>query len=164
MNLRSPPARYVALAVALLLASTAPQAADRAQTAYPAGDAAKLDPPSPPATGHGGRAIFVCRDTHGPVFSDRPCGAVIENREIALAAPSGTAPSTSPRPTTAKPLPRKVATRQRPLENGDRGCERLRSRLDTLDDRMRAGYSSRESERLWQQWRELKTEIHRRRC
>jgi hypothetical protein len=102
MNLRSPPARYVALAVALLLASTA--------------------------------------------------------------APSGTAPSTSPRPTTAKPLPRKVATRQRPLENGDRGCERLRSRLDTLDDRMRAGYSSRESERLWQQWRELKTEIHRRRC
>jgi hypothetical protein len=164
MNPRSSPTSRVALVLALLLAPVASQATERSKTADPGGHAVELNPPAPPARGHARRAIFVCHDANGAVFSDRPCGAVIENREIAFEESSGTAPSTTPRPATARPLPRKAAAVQPPVDTDDRGCRRLRDRLDALDDRMRAGYSARESARLWQQWRELKRQIHERRC
>jgi hypothetical protein len=111
------------------------------------------------------RRIFVCHAADGTVFSDRPCGAVIEQREVAPEASAGTAPSTIPRPATARPLRRReaAATDER-IDSDDRGCARLRDRLERLDDRMRAGYSGRESARLWQQRRELKEQIRRRRC
>jgi hypothetical protein len=57
-----------------------------------------------------------------------------------------------------------VAAAEQPGDTDDRGCRRLRDRLERLDDRMRAGYSGRESARLWQQRRELKEQIRRRRC
>jgi hypothetical protein len=154
----------VALVLALLLAPAAPQAAERSKTPDPSDRAVELDPPAPPAGGHSRRAIFVCHDADGAVFSDRPCGAVIESREIAFEASSGTVPSTIPAPATARPLPRRVTAGQPPIDTGDRGCRRLRGRLETLDDRMRAGYSARESARLWNQWRELRRQIRERRC
>jgi hypothetical protein len=101
-----------------------------------------------------------------PVFSDRPCGSVLGQRVLAIDAPaSGAVPSTVP------PKPR-ASTRPRPQPSGRSGtglaaetrCSTLQRQLDELDDRMRAGYSSREAARLWNRWRELKDRLRTERC
>ena len=165
MSSASPPTSSVALVLALLLAVAAPRAADQAQFTGTGDDASRPGPQPGPSMSRDPRRIFVCRAADGTVFSDRPCGAVIEHREVAPEASAGMAPSTIPRPAPATPLPRrKVAAKEQRTDTDDRACRRLRDRLERLDDRMRAGYSGRESPRLWQQRRELKEQFRRQRC
>jgi hypothetical protein len=68
-------------------------------------------------------------------------------------------PSAATRP-RAEPSPRPDAPRAAPSNQ----CARLREQLETLDDRMRAGYSAREAARLWNRWRDLQSEIYAARC
>jgi hypothetical protein len=43
-------------------------------------------------------------------------------------------------------------------------CQRLQATLDTLDSRMRTGYSAREAGRLWERWRETKARLRAADC
>jgi hypothetical protein len=112
------------------------------------------------------RPVFVCHDGAGVVFADRPCGQVLEARMLEVdERGAGEVFSIVPKPPAAAVRPR--GTRERPARgpgSGDGRCERLRSQLDAIDDRMRAGYSAREAARLWNRWREVKAQIHAARC
>jgi hypothetical protein len=130
-----------------------------------AGDSAALESASPAEPARQ-RAVFVCRDGGVPVFADRPCSSALQPRTLAVDVPApGAVPSTTP------PAPR-ATTRPRPQPDGRGGtgrtaetrCTTLQRQLDDLDDRMRAGYSSREAARLWNRWRELKGRLHAERC
>lgn len=112
------------------------------------------------------RAIFVCEERGVPVFTDRPCGSATDPRALTIDAPApGAAPSTVP------PRPR-ASTRPRLQPDGQAGtvrtaatrCTALQRQIDELDDRMRAGYSSREAARLWNRWRDLKDRLRAERC
>lgn len=120
----------------------------------------------PPAEPGRQRAVFVCREGGAPVFADRPCGPALRARTLAIDAPApGAVSSTTP------PAPRAI-TRPRPQPDGRAGtgrtaetrCTTLQRQLADLDDRMRAGYSSREAARLWNRWRELKGRLQTERC
>ncbi len=43
-------------------------------------------------------------------------------------------------------------------------CQKLQATLDSLDSRMRTGYSAREAGRLWERWREAKARLHEANC
>ena len=43
-------------------------------------------------------------------------------------------------------------------------CQKTQATLDSLDSRMRAGYSAREAGRLWERWREAKARLHEGNC
>ncbi len=130
-----------------------------------AGDSAAIESASPAEPGRQ-RAVFVCRDAGVPVFSDRPCGPAQQPRTLSVDAPTaGAVPGTAPPPPRA-------TTRPRPQPDGRGGtgrtaetrCTSLQRQLDDLDDRMRAGYSSRDAARLWSRWRELKGRLRTERC
>jgi hypothetical protein len=65
-----------------------------------------------------------------------------------------------------------AVTRPRPQPDGRDGagrtaetrCTTLQRQLEELDDRMRAGYPSREAARLWNRWRQLKARLRTERC
>jgi len=121
---------------------------------------------APPAEPRQQRAVFVCQDGDVPVFADRPCGAARASRTLVVDAPaSGSVSNTQP------PVPQAVI-RPRPQPDGRGGtgrtaetrCTTLQRQLQELDDRMRAGYPSREAARLWNRWRELKARLRTERC
>jgi hypothetical protein len=167
--LRSISPRHALCVLALLLAiAPGGEAAAAATPVDPpaAGSDLPVGEPAPPAEPGRRRAVFVCQNGGAPVFSDRPCGSVVGQRALAVDAPaSGAAPSTVP------PKPR-ASTRPRPQPAGGTGtgrtaatrCSTLQRQLDELDDRMRAGYTSREAARLWNRWRELKDRLRTERC
>ena len=141
-------------------AATAPAAGRDAQ---PEG-AAELA--AAPAAGR--RLVYVCEDAGIPMFSDRPCGAALASRSLSLpVGPAGAAASTVPPPprasTRPRPQPQPVATAG-PGDAAARRCAGLQRQLDELDDRMRAGYSSREAARLWNRWRDLRNRLRSERC
>jgi len=168
---RTDPLRSISpLRVLAVLLAFAP-GGESAAAAFPldrpvAGSDFPVGEPASPAEPGRQRAVFVCQDGGVPVFSDRPCGSVLGQRVLAIDAPaSGAVPSTVP------PKPR-ASTRPRPQPAGRSGtglaaetrCSTLQRQLDELDDRMRAGYSSREAARLWNRWRELKDRLRTERC
>ena len=116
----------------------------------------------------GRRLVFVCEDAGIPMFSDRPCGAALARRSLSFAAgPAGAAASTLPPPPRASTRPR---PQPQPVATGGRGdaaarrCAALQRQLEDLDDRMRAGYSSREAAKLWNRWRDLRNRLRSERC
>jgi hypothetical protein len=113
------------------------------------------------------RAVFVCHALGHVIFSDRPCGPMAQQQFVKTSPPSaGQAASTAKAPPAAatrprlEPSPRQEATRAAPSNR----CTKLREQLESLDDRMRTGYSAREAARLWNRWRDLKSEIYAARC
>ena len=132
------------------------------------GDSVRLEPvPERPAP-RPGRAIFVCHETPPVTFSDRPCGQLFEQRSFRVDTPGTTAgrvatTSPAPAPATTRPRPEPVPKNER-VRAGDERCRKLRDQLERLDDRMRTGYSAREAARLWNRWRDLKSEIYAARC
>jgi hypothetical protein len=112
------------------------------------------------------RLVYACREGSIAMFSDRPCGSTFDTRslDLAPAASAGRAPSTraaAPAAATrpiAKPAP--PADRPVPVDR----CDRLRDQLATIDDRMRQGYTARETARLWDRWREAKSRLRDARC
>jgi hypothetical protein len=112
------------------------------------------------------RSVFVCDDAGTPVYSDRPCGPDLLSRSISIedrgagrvASTVPPAPLASTRP-RARNMDRKDVARQAAAR-----CEPLRRQLDDLDDRMRAGYSSREAAKLWDRRRGLKDALRETGC
>lgn len=163
-----PPLHAARLLTALLTAAAVSEPSAAARETDPPAYADEVRPvdSAPPAGPGQRRAVFVCLDGDVPAFADRPCGAARAPRTLVVDTPaSGALPSTLP------PVPRAV-TRPRPQPDGRGGmgrtaetrCTTLQRQLDELDDRMRAGYASREAARLWNRWRELKARLRTERC
>ncbi len=127
-----------------------------------------LEPvPAKPATRRS-RAIFVCGRARPVIFSDRPCGADFEERELKVEVPepaAGRVASTTPAPARAetRPRPKPALDDDKPSAQDER-CRALREEREKLDDHMRSGYTAREAARLWNRWRELNNEIFSARC
>ena len=153
------------LVVGLVLASGAsPAATDQHSPARAAGGGPATRAAQPPAQ-HTQRLVFSCREASLVIFSDRPCGlaAVRRNLEILTPTATGAPPTTAPAPAPAAVRP--AVREDKPVE--DRHAERcnsLQSTLDSIDSRMRAGYSAREAPRLWQQWRDARERLRDSRC
>lgn len=155
-----------ALILLCVLPGTGPAAETRTN---PAGGTSSivLEPvPAAPSAVRSKRAVFVCREGAGLVYSDRPCGQVVESRSLEVRDPGpGQVASTTRKPAPAAVRPRvepeAAAQREAP---GEARCTKLRRQLAGLDDRMRAGYSAREAAWLWNRWRDLKAQIHEARC
>jgi hypothetical protein len=112
-------------------------------------------------------AVFVCHALGHVIYSDRPCGPMAQQQVVKTSPPSaGQAASIAkaPPPAATRPKPeqspRQEATRATPSNR----CSKLREQLEALDDRMRTGYSAREAARLWNRWRDLRSEIYAARC
>jgi hypothetical protein len=112
------------------------------------------------------RVVFVCQQDGVPVFTDRPCGSATGPRTLSVDVPApGAAPSTAPPRPRASTRPRLQPERQAGTGRAaDTRCATLRRTLDELDERMRAGYGSREAARLWSRWRDLKDRLRAERC
>jgi len=171
MNTRAAAAHSPAIRslIALLLLGALPGSGLVAETpTNPAGGTASivLEPVPTPASVRSKRAVFVCRDDAGLVYADRPCGQVVASRSLDVRDPGpGQVASTVRKPATAAVRPRAEPEPAVPNPSpGEARCLKLRRQLAGLDDRMRAGYSSRESAWLWNRWRDLKAQIHEARC
>jgi len=157
--------RVLALFLAIAPGSGSAAAAFTADAPVAGNDLAVAEP-APPAEPGRRRAVFVCRDGGVPVFSDRPCGSALGPRTLAVDAPAaGAVPSTvAPRPrASTRPRPQ-PAGRSGPGRAAETRCSALQRQLDELDDRMRAGYTSREAAQLWNRWRDLKGRLRTERC
>jgi hypothetical protein len=121
------------------------------------------------------RLIYSCVEPGLITYSDRPCGPLSEVRELNVQQPPSSGAGTAPKPGN----PGKVAEMSDMKgpgddkvdpgdgEVGDGGettCQKLQATLDTLDSRMRTGYSAREAGMLWQRWRETKARLHAANC
>lgn len=128
------------------------------------GASVQLEPVPPKPTRS--RAVFVCHSLGHVIFSDRPCGPTLEQHTVTTTTPpTGQAASTVPPPARAATRPRvQPSPKPEPLRVGNDRCVKLREQLEKLDDRMRSGYSAREAARLWNRWRDLKSEIYAARC
>ena len=119
------------------------------------------------------RLVYSCVAPGLVTFSDRPCGPLPEVRELKVSAPAPTAAGASPELGQARE-PSAPSRRHAPeRENADPDdeevehaaiCQKLQATLDSLDSRMRAGYSAREAGRLWERWREAKARLHEANC
>lgn len=152
-----------ALALACLLC-TIP--VHRSQSLDCAGSAPPGEPPPAPACTLAG-PIYRCIEGGIPVLADRPCAAgLADARYFALRTPpaSGEQPSTASR--RAPPARTHAATVRVSTRSGaqDTTCQRLRQRLDALDERMRQGYRAREAGRLMEQRRGLKQGLREADC
>jgi len=119
------------------------------------------------------RLVYSCVAPGLVTFSDRPCGPLPEVRELKVSAPAPTAAGASPElgktrePSAAN---RRNATGRESADPDDgetehaATCQKLQATLDSLDSRMRTGYSAREAGRLWERWREAKARLHEANC
>lgn len=144
--------------------------------------AAVLEPvpePKPPATLH--RLVFSCVAPGLVTFSDRPCGPLPVMHEIKLLppapvrageSPSVRAPKESASTRVVRADERREAAQRTAAEAQARAkvsehartCERLQEAVQTLDRRMRAGYSSAEAPRLWDRWRDAREKLRQADC
>jgi len=171
-------------AVRLLLAA---QAALLLHTSTPAASAVLL-PAVDSATGGGGsvvlepvrpraqptrRLVYSCVAPGLVTFSDRPCGPVPKVRELRLDQPVPAAAGASPE--LGKVDAQAPASRRKSIEPADADpgveedervmtCQKLQAALDSLDSRMRAGYSAREAGSLWERWRDAKARLRAADC
>lgn len=119
------------------------------------------------------RLVYSCVAPGLVTFSDRPCGPLPEVRELKVSAPAPTAAGASPElgKTREPSTPSRRNAPEREHADPDDGevehaatCQKLQATLDSLDSRMRAGYSAREAGRLWERWREAKALLHEANC
>lgn len=119
------------------------------------------------------RLVYSCVAPGLVTFSDRPCGPLPEVRELKVSAPAPTAAGAAPETGNAREpsvTGRRNATGREDVDPDDADeehaatCRKLQATLDSLDSRMRAGYSAREAGRLWDRWREAKARLHEANC
>lgn len=119
------------------------------------------------------RLVFSCVTPGLVTFSDRPCGPMPEVRELKLDQPVPAAVGASPE--VGKADAQTPANRRRTTERDNTGpaaaaaehvmnCQKLQAALDSLDSRMRTGYSAREAGSLWERWRDAKARLHAANC
>jgi hypothetical protein len=115
------------------------------------------------------RTIFTCVTPQLVTYSDRPCGPLTGTRLLRTVTP----PPGEIRTATAAPESATAAARPRgsdasvpatsaPTHESD--CRRLEEAVAELDQVMRAGYSARESARLWERWREARARLREADC
>src|SRR5829696_560546 len=116
------------------------------------------------------RVVFTCITSALVIFSDRPCGPGAASRTLHTLEPvaaSGSAVSLVPKPPSHSVRGARVAAQPDGGDDDDGDaagtvpitCERLQVALALVDDRMRAGYSAKESARLWDRWREARSQL-----
>lgn len=171
-------------AVRLLLAA---QAALLLPTSTPAASAVLLPAVDSPAGGGGSvvlepvrpraqptrRLVYSCLAPGLVTFSDRPCGPLPEVRELRLDQPvpaaAGALPEL-PRVDAQAPARRKKSIEPADADPGGEEdervmkCQQLQAALDSLDSRMRTGYSAREAGSLWERWRDAKARLRAADC
>jgi hypothetical protein len=113
------------------------------------------------------RLVYSCVAPGLVTFSDRPCGPLPEVRELKVSAPAaaGASPELGDarQPSAAS---RRNSSGRKDVDPDDTEeehaaiCQKLQATLDSLDSRMRTGYSAREAGRLWDRWREAKARLH----
>lgn len=127
----------------------------------------EADPPARPRPTRVGRTVFVCADALPVTFADRPCSAGAEQRQLrVLEPPPGRAPSLSPAAggASTRPAAQRPAAAPGALDPNAERCRRLLAQRESLNDRMRAGYTARQAGQLWNRWRDLGREIYAARC
>jgi hypothetical protein len=114
------------------------------------------------------RLVYSCVAPGLVTFSDRPCGPLPEVRELKVGAPAPAAAGASPELGDAREpsaASRRNSTGRKDVDPDDAEeeqaaiCQKLQATLDSLDSRMRTGYSAREAGRLWVRWREAKARL-----
>jgi hypothetical protein len=119
------------------------------------------------------RLVYSCVAPGLVTFSDRPCGPLPEVRELKVSAPAPAAAGASPELGDAREpsaASRRNSTGREDVDPDDAQeehsatCRKLQATLDSLDARMRTGYSAREAGRLWDRWREAKARLHEANC
>lgn len=119
------------------------------------------------------RLVYSCVAPGLVTYSDRPCGPLPEVRELHVREPPSSAAGAAPEPgkvgKVAETSGRKTAGGEKaePADGTDAEmttCQKLQATLDTIDSRMRTGYSAREAGRLWERWREAKARLHEADC
>ncbi len=119
------------------------------------------------------RLVYSCVTPGHVIFADRPCGPASAVRELKVATPAPVATGAAPDLTRARQAPsasmrqasaRDDAGASAEVDEHARACQKLQATLDEVDARMRAGYTARESGRLWQRWREAKAQLHEANC
>lgn len=119
------------------------------------------------------RLVYSCVAPGLVTFSDRPCGSLPEVRELKLDQPVPAAAGASPE--LGKVETQTPASRRKSAERVNAGsaaadeqrvktCQKLQAALDSLDSRMRTGYSAREAGSLWERWRDAKARLHAANC
>lgn len=113
--------------------------------------------------------VYRCAVGDQITFSDRPCGAGAQIYE-----PDTSRVSTYDPPAPAASGARPAAKRDRPrISNGSieaarakkkAECSRWRAELKALRDKMRAGYRSKEGERLRERQSRLQSQLRAARC
>jgi hypothetical protein len=119
------------------------------------------------------RLVYSCVAPGLVTFSDRPCGPLPEVRELKVSAPAPTPAGASPQLGKARE-PSAASRRDAPgREQADpddppaehaASCQKLQATLESLDSRMRTGYSAREAGRLWERWREARVRLRAANC
>ena len=160
---------------AILVLPTSPHAANAlllpaVDSPAGGGGAVVLEPVKPRAQPTR-RLVYSCVAPGLVTFSDRPCGPLPEVRELKVSAPAaaGASPELGDarEPSAAS---RRNSTGREDVDPDDAQeehsatCRKLQATLDSLDARMRTGYSAREAGRLWDRWREAKARLHEANC
>lgn len=121
------------------------------------------------------RLVYSCVVPGLVTFSDRPCGPLPEVRELHVPQPPPTAAGAATDPGKSSKGPGMSApksaggNRANPGDDDDEPdadttCQKLQATLDSIDSRMRAGYSAREAGRLWERWRAAKARLQEAGC
>jgi len=172
-----PAVRLLLAAQAMLFLPTSPHAANAlllpaVDSPTGGGGSVVLEPVKPRAQPTR-RLVYSCVAPGLVTFSDRPCGPLSEVRELKVSTPAPAAAGASPELGDAREP--SAATRGNSTGRDDfdaddvqeehsATCQELQATLDSLDARMRTGYSAREAGRLWDRWREAKARLREANC
>ena len=172
-----PAVRLLLAAQAILVLPTSPHSANAlllpaVDSPAGGGGAVVLEPVKPRAQPTR-RLVYSCVALGLVTFSDRPCGPLPEVRELKVSAPAPAAAGASPELGVAREpaaASRRNSTGREDVDPDDAheehaaSCQKLQATLDSLDARMRTGYSAREAGRLWDRWREAKARLREANC
>ncbi|MEY2919217.1 MAG: hypothetical protein RL261_522 [Pseudomonadota bacterium] len=120
------------------------------------------------------RLVYSCAGPGLVTFSDRPCGPLPEVRELRVQEPPPAAAGAAQEPGKGSKHTAQASSPAVARENANdpdgavaahvTACQKLQATLDSLDSRMRTGYSAREAGRLWERWREAKVRLREANC
>jgi hypothetical protein len=123
------------------------------------------------AQAYGGEAtarVYRCTVDGKLTFSDRPCPSASDVMEIEVAtvnsyrAPESTRTRFAPeKRTPAQSRDESIAAEQ---SRAKQQCARLRLQLDSLEEKLRSGYSAKEDRKLHERQRQLQERMRIERC
>ena len=107
--------------------------------------------------------VYECVANGQRVFSDQVCGDDAQQREI---APSNRMVATDTRNlhTALRTQKKRASSNNDALESRKQRCAKLRSNKESLTERMRAGFSARQDEKLHERLRKVDNDYYELRC